>query len=255
MLLYSFKMYKTEVRKMKVIKLNSVYDISCAAAEIIASQIKAKKDSVLGFATGASPVETYKRLIQMYENKEISFKDIQTFNLDEYCGLSKDNVNSYYYFMQDNLFGKVDVKKENIHFLSGQSNNIDDECEQYKNQIEQLGGIDIQLLGIGTNGHIGFNEPSDKFTDGPFKVKLTQSTVKSNIKYFSDGNMPEYALTMGVGDILRAKKIILIATGESKAKAVAAMVNGEVTPQCPASALQNHADVTVFVDEESSKLL
>ena len=240
---------------MKVVKLQNAYDISVEVAKIITDQINAKPESVLGFATGSSPVETYKRIIEKYEKGEVSLKDITTFNLDEYCGLPKDNVNSYFYFMKDNLFGKTDVDFGKVNFLSGTSGEIEAECEAYRKAIEEAGGIDIQILGIGTNGHIGCNEPSDSFTDGPFRVKLTQSTIDSNIKYFEDGNMPTHALTMGTGDIMRAKKIVLIATGEAKAEAIFKTVKGEVTPMCPASVLQNHPDATIFVDEEAAKLL
>lgn len=240
---------------MKVVKLQNAHDISVEVAKIITDQINAKPESVLGFATGSSPVETYKRIIEKYEKGEVSLKNITTFNLDEYCGLPQDNVNSYFYFMKDNLFGKTDVDFGKVNFLSGTSGEIEAECEAYRKTIEEAGGIDIQILGIGTNGHIGFNEPSDSFTDGPFKVKLTQSTIDSNIKYFEDGNMPTHALTMGTGDIMRAKKIVLIATGEAKAEAIFKTVKGEVTPMCPASVLQNHPDATIFVDEEAAKLL
>lgn len=240
---------------MKVVKLSNAYDISVEVAKIITDQINAKPRSVLGFATGSSPVETYKRIIEKYEKGEVSLKDITTFNLDEYCGLPQDNVNSYFYFMKDNLFGKTDVDFRKVNFLSGTSGEIEAECDAYRKAIEEAGGIDIQILGIGTNGHIGFNEPSDSFTDGPFRVKLTQSTIDSNIKYFEDGNMPTHALTMGTGDIMRAKKIVLIATGEAKAEAIFKTVKGEVTPMCPASVLQNHPDATIFVDEEAAKLL
>ena len=240
---------------MKVVKLQNAYDISVEVAKIITDQINAKPESVLGFATGSSPVETYKRIIEKYEKGEVSLKNITTFNLDEYCGLPQDNVNSYFYFMKDNLFGKTDVDFGKVNFLSGTSGEIEAECEAYRKAIEEAGGIDIQILGIGTNGHIGFNEPSDSFTDGPFRVKLTQSTIDSNIKYFEDGNMPTHALTMGTGDIMRAKKIVLIATGEAKAEAIFKTVKGEVTPMCPASVLQNHPDATIFVDEEAAKLL
>lgn len=240
---------------MKVVKLQNAYDISVEVAKIITDQINAKPESVLGFATGSSPVETYKRIIEKYEKGEVSLKNITTFNLDEYCGLPQDNVNSYFYFMKDNLFGKTDVDFGKVNFLSGTSGEIETECEAYRKAIEEAGGIDIQILGIGTNGHIGFNEPSDSFTDGPFRVKLTQSTIDSNIKYFEDGNMPTHALTMGTGDIMRAKKIVLIATGEAKAEAIFKTVKGEVTPMCPASVLQNHPDATIFVDEEAAKLL
>ena len=240
---------------MKVVKLQNAYDISVEVAKIITDQINAKPESVLGFATGSSPVETYKRIIEKYEKGEVSLKDITTFNLDEYCGLPQDNVNSYFYFMKDNLFGKTDVDFGKVNFLSGTSGEIEKECEAYRKAIEEAGGIDIQILGIGTNRHIGFNEPSDNFTDGPFRVKLTQSTIDSNIKYFEDGNMPTHALTMGTGDIMRAKKIVLIATGAAKAEAIFKTVKGEVTPMCPASVLQNHPDATIFVDEEAAKLL
>lgn len=240
---------------MNVIKLKNAKDISVEVAKIFTEQIKNKPNSVLGFATGSSPVETYKRLIEKYESGELSLKDITTFNLDEYCTLEKDDVNSYFFFMKDNLFGKTDVDFSKVNFLSGTADDVEAECASYRKAIENAGGIDIQLLGVGTNGHIGFNEPSDKFTDGPFMVKLTESTINSNKKYFEDGNMPTHALTMGIGDIMKAKKIVLIATGESKAQAVYKMIKGPVTPMCPASILQNHPDATIFIDEESAKLL
>lgn len=242
---------------MKVIVLNDPIEISKEAADIIVKQVNNNKGSVLGFATGASPVETYKRIIEKYEAGEVSLKHITTFNLDEYVGLSRDNVNSYFYFMKDNLFGKTDVDFDRVNFLSGEAEDSSAECQRYWDKIKESGGIDIQLLGIGTNGHIGFNEPGDKFADGPFVVKLTQSTIDSNKKYFEavGDTMPEYAFTMGIGDIMRARRIILIATGESKAKAVKALVEGEVTPECPASILKLHADVTVFLDKESASLL
>ena len=242
---------------MKVIVLDNPVQISEAAADIIIKQVNNKHGSVLGFATGASPVETYKRIIEAYEKGEVSLKYITTFNLDEYVGLDRENVNSYFYFMKDNLFGKTDVDFSRVNFLSGTADNNEEECRRYSEKIKESGGIDIQILGIGTNGHIGFNEPGDTFADGPFAVKLTQSTIDSNKKYFEavDDTMPEYALTMGIGDIMRSRKIILIATGESKAKAVKALVEGEVSPECPASILKLHGDVTVFLDKESASLL
>ena len=240
---------------MNVIKLKNAEEIGKAVAEIIINQVNAKPDSVLGFATGASPVPTYKCIIDAFEKGQVSLKDITTFNLDEYCGLNRENVNSYYYFMKDNLFGKTDVDFSKVNFLSGLSGDIEAECKAYQDAIEKAGGIDIQLLGVGTNGHIGFNEPSDSFSDGPFKVKLAQSTIDAHSKYFENDDMPLYALTMGIGDIMRASKIILIATGKAKANAVYNMVKGEVSPSCPASVLQNHPDATIFIDEESAELL
>lgn len=242
---------------MKVIILENDLEISKQASELIIKQIEKNHGSVLGFATGASPVETYKRIIEKYQAGEVSLKHIRTFNLDEYVGLTRDNVNSYFHFMRENLFGKTDVNVENINFLDGMAEDTDAECVRYYEAIKALGGIDIQLLGIGTNGHIGFNEPGDKFADRPFKVKLTQSTIDSNKKYFDavGDTMPEYAYTMGIGDIMRSRKIILIATGKAKANAIKAMVEGEVSPSCPASILQLHADVTVFVDKDAASLL
>ncbi|MBR2892742.1 MAG: glucosamine-6-phosphate deaminase [Clostridia bacterium] len=242
---------------MRVIIKDNPMEISYEAADMIINQVNKFHGSVLGFATGASPVETYKRIIERYEKGEVSLKYITTFNLDEYVGLSRENVNSYFYFMKDNLFGKTDVDFDRVNFLSGEATDLEAECERYYNRIRECGGIDIQLLGIGTNGHIGFNEPGDKFADGPFAVKLTQSTIDSNKKYFEavGDTMPEYALTMGIGDIMRARKIILIATGESKAKAVKELVEGQVSPSCPATILQMHADVTVFLDKAAASLL
>lgn len=242
---------------MRVIIKENPIEISKEAAEIIIKQVNNYHGSVLGFATGASPVETYKRIIESYEKGEVSLKHITTFNLDEYVGLTRENVNSYFYFMKDNLFGKTDVDFDKVNFLSGEASDLEAECERYYNRIRECGGIDIQLLGIGTNGHIGFNEPGDKFADGPFAVKLTQSTIDSNKKYFEavGDTMPEYALTMGIGDIMRARKIILIATGESKAKAVKELVEGAVSPSCPATILQMHADVTIFLDKAAASLL
>lgn len=242
---------------MKVIILDNPVEISHQAADIIIRQINNKHGSVLGFATGASPVETYNRIIEAYERGEVSLKYITTFNLDEYVGLDRENVNSYFYFMKDKLFGKTDVDFSRVNFLSGTVDNAEEECIRYGRKIKEAGGIDIQLLGIGTNGHIGFNEPGDKFADGPFMVKLTQSTIDSNSKYFEavGDTMPGHALTMGIGDIMRSRKIILIATGESKARAVKELVEGEVTPGCPASILKLHSDVTVFLDKASASLL
>lgn len=242
---------------MKVIVMKNAYDISVEASGMIVKQINNNRGSVIGFATGASPVETYKRIIESYEKGDVTLKHITTFNLDEYVGLTKDNPNSYYYFMMDNLFGKTDVDENNVNFLSGTAEDMDQECKRYSEQIKKSGGIDIQILGIGTNGHIGFNEPGDKFADGPFCVKLTQSTIDSNKKYFEahGDTMPEYALTMGIGDIMRAKRIVLIATGESKAQAIKELVEGEVDSSCPATILKLHSDVTVLLDEAAASLL
>lgn len=229
--------------------------IACAAAQLYKELIESKPNAVLGLATGATPVPTYKKLIELYNGGEISFKDVTTFNLDEYCDLDKHDKNSYYTFMHENLFNHIDVKEENVNFLDGNAKDCDAESKRYAEAIRAAGGIDLQLLGIGTNGHIAFNEPADKFTDEAFKVTLTQSTINSNQKYFGDVPMPRYAMTMGIGSIMRSKKILLIATGESKAKAIKAMVSGEITPQIPCSILNEHKDVVVMLDKAAASLI
>ncbi len=240
---------------MEVRIFNNADEIAVACADIFSEVLSTKKDCVLGLATGASPVKTYKELIKRVNNGEISFSEVKTFNLDEYCNLPKNDKNSYYTFMHENLFNAIDIKEDNVHILDGNAENPDAEAKAFDEAIDNAGGIDIQLLGIGTNGHIGFNEPSDVFSSGTFKVKLTDSTIQSNSIYFDNDSMPRYALTMGIDSIMKAKKIVLIATGESKAKAIAATVNGEVTPMCPASILKNHSDAILLIDKEAAKLL
>lgn len=240
---------------MNIRIFNTADEIATACADIFTEQLTEKKNSILGLATGASPVKTYCELINRYNKGEISFEDVITFNLDEYCDLPKNDKNSYYTFMHENLFNHVNIKEENVHILDGYATDSAAEAKAFDNAIENAGGIDIQLLGIGTNGHIGFNEPAESFSDGTFKVKLTDSTIKSNSIYFDDDSMPRYALTMGINSIMKAKKIVLIATGEAKANAIKATVNGDITPECPASILKNHPDVTLLIDKEAAKLL
>lgn len=225
--------------------------IGAAVANMIAEQVNEKPNSVLGFATGASPVPTYNHLVKAYNNGKVSFKDITTFNLDEYCDLPRDDKNSYYTFMHKNLFNHIDVKEENVNFLNGNAKDAEEECQRYDDLITEK-KIDIQLLGVGRNGHIGFNEPSNKFTKGTFKVRLTQSTIDANSVYFDEDTMPHFALTMGTVSIMKSKQIIMIATGRSKQDAIYGMVNGDITPACPASVLQLHPDVHVFLDKAAA---
>ncbi len=226
-----------------------------AAGKIFCDYINAKPQSTFGFATGMTPVPTYSYMAEQCDKGNVSFAGMTTFNLDEYCDLPKEHKNSFYMFMVDNLFSKINVKPENINFLDGNVADYDAESKRYADAIKAAGGIDIQLLGIGRNGHIGFNEPADAFTDEAFKVKLTDSTIAANSIFFDDTEMPRWAVTMGIGSIMRAKKIVFIATGDKKAQAVKDMLEGEVTPKCPASILQQHADVTVFLDKEAASLL
>ena len=230
-------------------------ELACAAADIFEETIAKKPNAVLGLATGASPVLTYKELIRRYKASAVSFADVITFNLDEYCDLPRNDKNSYYTFMQKNLFSKININPENVHIEDGNAADFDAEAKAYDEKIAEAGYIDLQLLGIGTNGHIGFNEPADSFTDGTFRIRLSESTIKANSRYFTDSKMPEYALTMGVGSIMRAKKILLIATGTAKAEAIYNTVKGQVTPLCPASILQTHPDAVLLLDEAAAALL
>lgn len=221
----------------------------------IANQILTKKNSVLGFATGSSPLNMYKNLINYFNTGILSFSDITAFNLDEYIGIDKKHKNSYYYFMKENLFDHIDINQDNCYIENGMSKDVEKECSIYEDMINGAGGIDIQILGIGTNGHIGFNEPSEEISPKTHVVELTQSTINSNSKYFTDIDMPTRAITMGIATILKSKKIILLATGKSKAKAIYETVYGKITPTVPSSLLQLHPDVTVYVDEDAASLI
>ena len=246
---------------MKVIVLPDKEAIGQAVGDHICDLVSQKPDAVLGLATGASPVPAYQRMIARHRAGEASFRSAATFNLDEYCGLPEEHENSYRTFMREQLFSHIDILPGNTHFLDGNCADERAESERFSKAIEAAGGIDLQLLGIGRNGHIGFNEPGDAFTGVAYKTALTQSTIEANSPYFETAPsgdvipMPRYAMTMGIGQILQARRIVLIATGASKAEAVKAMIEGEITPQCPASALQNHPDVTIYLDPAAASLL
>ena len=240
---------------MKVNIFKTAEEIGVAVARIFVDEVKNNPNCVLGLATGASPIPTYDNIKKMHKEENVSFKGVKTYNLDEYCDLPKADKNSYYTFMHEQLFNGLDILEENVHFLNGNAEDAEAECKAYDNEINAAGGIDIQLLGIGNNAHIGFNEPADDFTEGSFKVKLTESTINANKIYFDENPMPEYALTMGIKQIVSAKKVILIATGDKKAEAVRNMIEGPVTAQVPASVLQEHDDVLIFLDEAAASLL
>lgn len=240
---------------MEVIVYNTAEEIGEAIGKIFVDTVNAKHDTVLGLATGASPIPTYDYIAKAYEAGEVSLKDVTTFNLDEYCDLPREDKNSFYSFMVENLFSRTDIDMNKVNFLNGNAEDVDAECARYDIAIEAAGGIDLQILGIGTDGHIGFNEPADHFSEKSFRIQLEQSTIDSNQKYFGDVPMPRYAVTMGTGIILKAKRIVLVATGDSKAEAVQKMIQGPVDPHCPASALQNHSDTVIFLDKAAAKLL
>ncbi len=241
---------------MLIYAVKDYEEMSRKAANIIASQVILKPDCVLGLATGSTPVGAYQRLIESCEQGDLDFSKVTTVNLDEYQGLSGDHDQSYRYFMYTNLFDHVNVRKECTHVPSGLAADGEKECKDYDRLIESLGGIDLQLLGIGGNGHIGFNEPDTVFTKGTHVVTLTIETREANARFFASlDEVPTHALTMGVGNIMSAKKVLLLASGESKAQAVYDTVFGPVDPKVPASILQLHADVTIIADEAALSLI
>ena len=242
---------------MKIIVTENYDAMSHRTAQLLAAQILLKPDCVLGLATGSTPVGTYAQLIEQYQAGELDFSRVTTVNLDEYAGLAPEHEQSYRYFMQHNLFDHVNIRRESTHVPSGLAEDAAEECRAYGRMIARLGGIDMQLLGLGHNGHIGFNEPADVFPVHPHVVDLTKNTIRANARFFgSEGEVPNQALTMGVGDIMRARRILVAVSGEDKAEAVYRSFAGPGTPQVPASVLQLHNDVTVIGDRAAlSKIL
>ncbi len=241
---------------MRIIKAKNYEDLSNQAANIIAAQVILKPNSVLGLATGSTPIGAYNGLIERNKNGECDFSAVRTVNLDEYCGLASDNDQSYNYFMHYNLFDHINIDPANVHLPNGLAPDADAECARYEALIESLGGVDLQLLGIGHNGHIGFNEPSDSFPTATNLVGLQQSTIDANKRFFeSADDVPRQAYTMGIQTIMRAKRVLLIATGKEKAGIVKQAFSGPVTPQVPASVLQLHSNVILVADEDALSAL
>ncbi len=241
---------------MKIIVTESYDELSFHAGEIIKNQILEKPDCVLGLATGSSPVGTYKHLVAEYKAGKVSFAKVKSANLDEYVGISKDHDQSYYYFMQENLFSHVDIDVASTNIPNGLAGDAEAECARYDAVIDSLGGVDLQLLGIGGNGHIGFNEPAECFSKGTNKIALHDSTIEANARFFaSKADVPTHAYSMGIGTIMKAKKILLVASGKDKANAILGLVKGDIRPDMPASILQYHPDVTVVCDKEAAALL
>ena len=232
---------------MNYIEVDNYDELSRKAAAIIASQIILNPKSVLGLATGSSPLGTYECLIKAYENNDIDFSKVISVNLDEYVGLKGDDDQSYRYFMDKNLFSKINIRRENTFVPNGCAEDFCKECKDYDERIERLGGIDIQLLGIGLDGHIGFNEPDEAFTKETHLVDLDESTIEANSRFFASiEDVPKKAITMGMGGIMNAKKVLLIANGKNKEEIVHKAFFGPITPKIPASILQLHNDVTVI---------
>lgn len=231
-------------------------DVSRKAANIMSAQIIMKPNAVLGLATGSTPVGMYRQLVEWYQKGDLDFSQITSVNLDEYRGLSGDNDQSYRYFMNTNLFDHVNIDKCRTNVPNGLEEDPDKACEEYNAIIRSVGGIDMQLLGIGGNGHIGFNEPGDAFEKETHVVDLTESTIQANSRFFASmDEVPKQAYTMGIKNIMAAKKILLVASGESKADALYKSLYGPITPNVPASILQLHSDVTVVADEASLSVI
>lgn len=241
---------------MRIIVTKDYEDMSKKAAAIIAAQVAEKPSCVLGLATGSTPIGTYKNLVEWYENGSLDFSQVRTVNLDEYRGLPRDNDQSYYYFMHDNLFNHVNIDEANTNVPDGTNPDADAECARYEALIASYGGQDLQLLGLGHNGHIGFNEPAQEFDKTTHCVDLQESTIEANKRFFASADdVPKQAYTMGIGTIMKAKKILVVANGEGKADIVAKAFFGPVTPEVPASILQFHPNVTIVVDEAAASKL
>ncbi len=241
---------------MKVIIAKDYEEMSRKAASILAAQVALKPDSVLGLATGSSPIGLYKNLVRWHKEEGLDFSAISTVNLDEYVGLPKEHDQSYRYFMNDNLFAHVNIDPANVNFPDAMAEDVEKACEEYNAVLESFGGADLQLLGLGHNGHIGFNEPADDFCKKVHVTELTDSTIDANKRFFaSREEVPTRAVTMGIGNIMKAKKIVVVVSGADKAAILKASICGPVTPAVPASILQFHPDVTFVVDEAAASEL
>jgi glucosamine-6-phosphate deaminase len=241
---------------MRIYKVSDYKEMSRKAANIISAHIILKPDCVLGLATGSTPLGIYRQLIEWYKKGDLDFSEVKTVNLDEYKGLAPENNQSYHYFMEGNLFHHVNIKAINTFLPDGLAIDSEAECNRFNEVIDQLGGIDLQLLGLGHNGHIGFNEPDEVFEKGTHCVTLTESTINANSRLFREGELvPSQAYTMGIRTIMLAKKILLVVSGKEKAEILRKALTGPITPSVPASILQMHSDFTVIADAEAAELL
>ncbi|MCQ1530629.1 glucosamine-6-phosphate deaminase [Lutispora saccharofermentans] len=241
---------------MNIIFARDYDELSRLAAAKVADTMRSKPGAVLGLPTGSTPLGMYRELISMYKEGKLSFKDVTTFNLDEYEGIPKEDENSYYRFMRDNFFSHIDIDKERTNIPDGMSCDVEGECRDYERRIEKAGGIDLMVLGIGNNGHIGFNEPASYYAGITHRVKLHENTIEANSRFFgSIEKVPKYAVTMGIKSIMQCRSIMMLASGKAKADAIKKALEGPITPELPASVLQLHRDLTVIVDEEAGSLL
>lgn len=241
---------------LNIIKVNNEQQFNETGANLIASLLQINPRANLGLATGSTPVGVYKRLIELYNEGLVSFKDAQSYNLDEYIGLPDNHPESYRRFMNEKLFDHIDIQKQNTHVPSGNAENLEQAADDYNRLLEDAGLIDLQLLGLGHNGHIGFNEPAEELQGPTHIVTLDEVTRNANARFFNSiDEVPTHAITMGIGSILKAKQILLMAKGADKAEILATALKGPLTTKCPASFLQTHANVVVLVDQAAGRLL
>jgi len=241
---------------MNIIIVNNYEEMSKKAAYIFVAELLSHPNSVLGLATGSTPLGLYEELIKYYNDKMISFEAVTTFNLDEYIGLAKDHRQSYAYFMRKYFFDSIDIHPEKCFVPDGTGVNMALECDRYDQGIKEIGGIDLQVLGIGRNGHIGFNEPDLKFESQTHIVKLDEKTITDNARFFKTvDEVPKYAVSMGIKTIMQSRRIVLLAAGREKAQAVNRMLAGEITPRLPASVLQLHPNATAIIEGAAASLL
>jgi glucosamine-6-phosphate deaminase len=238
------------VKKLEILKVKDYEEMSKKACSVILERMNALENPVLGMATGSTPEGLYRQLIESYRQGKVSFKQVSTFNLDEYVGIDRENPNSYHFYMKDKLFGHIDLIPENAHVPNGNAADLEMECWDYENQIRNAGQIDIQVLGLGLNGHIGFNEPGTPFSSRTHVINLAESTRKANARFFASMNeVPTQAITMGIDTIMESKQILLLVSGKKKADPLARLLNGEVSEDFPASILHRHPNVVIIADE------
>lgn len=241
---------------MRIIVTTDAIEMGKKAAEVFIDEIRSNPRLVLGLATGSTPVGMYQELVKAYQEGRVDFSQVKTFNLDEYYGLTPDHPASYHYFMHEHLFNHINIRPENIHIPSGVPGDVAAHCREYEDMIKEAGGIDLQLLGIGVNAHIGFNEPGTQLGATTQLIDLAQKTIESNARFFSNINeVPRKAISMGIKTIMQSRKIVLLASGEKKAKAILDAVTGTIDSSVPASALQLHRDVVVIIDQAASSKL
>jgi glucosamine-6-phosphate deaminase len=237
---------------VRILAADNYDDMSGKAAAIIISKVRHASRTVLGLATGGTPKATYEKLVQDHQKHYTSYQNVASFNLDEYVGLHSDDKNSYHYYMETHLFRGIDIPKDRCYLPDGLAEDIYAECRQYDELIDRFGGVDLQLLGIGENGHIGFNEPGTSFTSMTHVVDIEESTRHANARFFNDvSEVPTQAITMGIHNILQSREIVLLASGSSKAEAIARLFNEGIHPDFPASVLKNHRHVTVIADQDA----